>query len=162
LSAQDIDGILNYLRVSDTIGTAGQPDPGQFAGIQAAGYEAVINLAMPDSTNALANERELVIAQGMAYIHIPVVWENPTAQDLDRFFGAMDGLTGRKVFVHCAFNWRVSCFVLLYRVLRQGVPLEKATKALDLVWKPDAVWERFVHDSLARHGVSVEAQGEEL
>ena len=117
---QAINGILNYLRISGTLGTAGQPDPGQFTAIRAAGYEAVINLAMPDYTNALTDERELVVAQGMSYIHIPVVWEEPTTQDLELFFGAMDELAGRKVFVHCALNYRVTCFVLLYRVIRQG------------------------------------------
>ncbi|HET90511.1 MAG TPA: hypothetical protein ENN99_07215, partial [Chloroflexi bacterium] len=96
-----MDSILNYLRISDTLGTAGQPIAEQFAAIRAAGYEVVINLAMPDSIGALPDEGELVATQGMEYVHNPVVWESPTAADRERFLAAMEQHHGRKVFVHC-------------------------------------------------------------
>jgi protein tyrosine phosphatase (PTP) superfamily phosphohydrolase (DUF442 family) len=146
-------GICNYLPISDAIGTAGQPTPEQFAQIRAAGYRVVINLAMPTSTNALPNEAELVAAQGMVYVHIPVVWEAPTLDDLDRFLAAMAGFEGQKLFVHCALNMRVSCFMLLYRVIRRGVPLEEAAWVQRQIWEPDEVWQRFMDRALARHGV---------
>ena len=87
MAAQDVHHILNYLPISDTLATAGQPVRQQFRDIKAASYDLVINLAMPDSPNALPDEAELVAAHGMEYIHIPVVWEKPTADDLERFFG---------------------------------------------------------------------------
>lgn len=145
--------ICNYLSISDTIGTAGQPTPQQFVAIKKAGYEVVINLAMPNSTNALANERELVTQQGMDYIHIPVVWEDPTLEDLERFFAAMDRQRDRKVFVHCALNWRVSSFILLYRVIRQHVALEAAQATQSQIWEPDAVWQGFIQRALAHYGI---------
>lgn len=140
--------LTNYLAISDALGTAGQPTAGQFAAIQAAGYQVVVNLAMPDSPGALPNEAELVTAQGMAYVPIPVVWESPTAEDLDRFFAVMDRNRGQKVFVHCALNMRVSCFVFLYRVLRLGAPVEKAWPAVRAIWEPNEIWQRFVEDTL--------------
>ncbi|MGD8626843.1 MAG: protein tyrosine phosphatase family protein [Anaerolineae bacterium] len=149
---QTVEDILNFLSISERLGTAGQPTPAQFAAIRAAGYEAVINLAMPDSTNALADEGEWVEAQGMRYVHIPVVWESPTLDDLGRFFDEMDACQGKKVFVHCAMNMRVSCFVLLYRVLRRGVPLEDAVQAVDRIWAPNATWQAFVDRALAHYG----------
>jgi protein tyrosine phosphatase (PTP) superfamily phosphohydrolase (DUF442 family) len=142
----DLSTITNYLPISDTLGTAGQPTAYQFAAIRAAGYEVVINLALSTSTNALLNEGDLVAAQGMAYVHIPVVWESPTATDLERFFAAMAQHRGRKVFVHCALNMRVSCFVFLYRVLRLGVPAETAWLDVLAIWEPDEVWQRFVDE----------------
>ncbi len=141
-----MDSILNYLRISDTLGTAGQPAAEQFAGIRAAGYEVVINLALSTSTNALPNEGDLVAAQGMEYAHIPVMWKSPTAADLERFFAAMEQHRGRKVFVHCVLNMRVSCFVFLYRVLRLGVPVETALQDVLAIWQPDEVWQRFVDE----------------
>lgn len=140
----------SYLAISPTLGTAGQPTTEQLAAIRAAGYEVVVNLAVPESPNALPNEEELVTAQGMAYVHIPVVWEAPTAEDLDRFFAVMDRNRGRRVFVHCALNMRVSCFVFLYRVLRLGVPAEAAWQDVLAIWEPNPVWQQFVDDALEK------------
>jgi protein tyrosine phosphatase (PTP) superfamily phosphohydrolase (DUF442 family) len=154
MSRRQVREILDFLQVSDAVGTGGQPTKEQFSGIKAAGYEVVVNLAMPNSPEALADEAELVTRQGMVYVHIPVVWEAPTAGDLERFFVVMDRYQGKKVFVHCMVNKRVSAFVLLYRVIRQGVPLETAREALRKIWEPNPVWQSFIDESLARHGAS--------
>lgn len=146
--------LLNFLEISDRIGTAGQPAAQQFAEIKAAGYEVVVNLAMPDSTNALPNEAELVCEQGLEYVHIPVVWEDPTDDDLDQFFRVMTQYQDRKVLVHCALNWRVSSFVFLYRVIQQRVSVEVAEQSLLKIWQPDLVWQGFIERSLARYRAS--------
>jgi protein tyrosine phosphatase (PTP) superfamily phosphohydrolase (DUF442 family) len=147
-----MEGILNFRRLSDTLGTAGQPKPEQFSTIRAAGYEVVINLAVPDSPRALPDERERVQALGMEYVHIPVVWESPTPEDVEQFFAAMDRNRGRRVFVHCALNMRVSCFVFLYRVLRLDVPVEKAWQDVLAIWEPDERWRAFVKKELSDKG----------
>jgi protein tyrosine phosphatase (PTP) superfamily phosphohydrolase (DUF442 family) len=149
----DIEDIINYLSVSDAIGTAGQPTSQQFMAIREAGYEVVVNLAMPDSSNALPNERELVAEQGMLYFHIPVVWECPTAQDLEQFFDVMARSHGRRVFVHCAMNMRVSVFVYLYRVIWQGIAPDAAYANVLRIWRPNPVWQRFLEDSLVEYGI---------
>ena len=154
MTVQGVHQILNYLPISDTLATAGQPVRQQFSEIKAAGYDLVINLAMPDSPNALPDEAELVAAHGMEYVHIPVVWERPTADDLERFFDVMAANESRKTFVHCALNMRVSVFVYLYRVLRQAVPPDVAREPMHKIWQPDPVWSRFLGDSLARYDVS--------
>jgi protein tyrosine phosphatase (PTP) superfamily phosphohydrolase (DUF442 family) len=144
-----MEKILSFLEISDHLGTAGQPGREQFAIIRGAGYEVVINLAMPDSSGALPDEADLVCEAGLEYVHIPVVWEAPTQTDLARFLDVMDRYRGRKVLVHCALNMRVSCFVLLYRVLRLGVPLDEATETMHRIWQPDEVWQDFLERSLA-------------
>jgi protein tyrosine phosphatase (PTP) superfamily phosphohydrolase (DUF442 family) len=146
--------VLNFLPISEHIGSGGQPTAEQFSDIKDAGYDLVVNLAMPDSTNALPNEAELVREQGMQYVHIPVIWEAPKDDDLDRFFEIMDQNRLRKVFVHCVVNWRVSCFVYLYRVIELGVPVKVAEKSLLEIWRPNAVWHSFIKRSLTRYGVS--------
>jgi protein tyrosine phosphatase (PTP) superfamily phosphohydrolase (DUF442 family) len=149
--SKTLNGILNYMPISDTIGTAGQPTPEQFADIRAAGYEVVVNLAMPDSTNALPNERELVTEQGMEYVHIPVVFEAPTSEDLEQFFEVMDRNQDRKTFVHCVVNWRVSAFVFLYRVIRQGASRQTAEETMRQIWEPDAIWQHLIDETLAHY-----------
>lgn len=146
--------VVNYLEISELLGTGGQPTAEQFSDIKGAEYEVVVNLAMPDSTNALPNEAELVSQQGMEYVQIPVVWEVPKDEDLDRFFQTMAQNRARKVFVHCVVNWRVSCFVYLYRVIELGVAIKVARQSLLRIWNPDPVWRSFVERSLARYEVS--------
>jgi protein tyrosine phosphatase (PTP) superfamily phosphohydrolase (DUF442 family) len=147
-----IDEIGNYLSL-DRIGTAGQPTGEQFAAIQAAGYRVVINLALPTSINALPDEADRVTALGITYVHIPVIWESPTLQDLEEFFAVMERYREEKVFVHCALNMRVSAFIFLYRVIRLGVPPDEARGALLQIWQPDEVWRRFVDQALSHYGM---------
>ena len=114
--ADPLEDILNYLPLTPLLATAGQPTETQVQAVQQAGYEVVINLATPTSTNALPDEAGLVAALGMTYVPIPVLWDKPTLDDLQAFFGTLDTYAGRKVFVHCVLNWRVSTFMYLYRV----------------------------------------------
>ena len=153
MPSTQLEDVLNYLAISDTIGTAGQPGPTQFSAIRAAGYDVVVNLAMPDSANALPNEQQLVSREGMLYVHIPVVWERPTAQNLEQFFDVMARCRGKRVFVHCAMNMRVSVFVYLYRVIWLGVSQDSARVDLLRIWQPNATWQRFLDDSLAEYRV---------
>lgn len=143
--------IIKFLQLSPRLATAGQPRAEQFAEIGAAGYELVINLAVPDHVTAVPNEAELIGAQGMRYLHIPVVWEAPTRADLEQFFAAMDGNREKKIFVHCAMNMRVSAFMFLYRVLRESMPREDALKDLRKIWQPIPHWQQFIERMLAEY-----------
>jgi hypothetical protein len=86
----------------------------------------------------------------MEYIHIPVVWDNPTEADLTRFFEVMDTTKQKKRFVHCIANMRVSAFMFLYHVLRQGMPLEAARATMRQIWEPNAIWQKFIDEALAQ------------
>ncbi|MGB1550728.1 MAG: phosphatase, partial [Parvibaculales bacterium] len=77
-------------------------------------YEVVINLAMHDADDAIAEEGSLVSKAGMSYFHLPVPWEAPTADHLKTFIGIMDALEDKKILVHCQVNARVSAFMLKY------------------------------------------------
>ncbi len=134
--------ITNYLEISPLLGTAGQPAREQFTAIKEAGYDVVINL-LP-SPNTLPDEQALVTGLGLDYINIPVIWQQPTPANLDDFFQAMRANQGRKVFVHCAMNMRVSAFVYLYRVLVQSEPAETAEHSLKAIWEPDPTWQAFI------------------
>jgi len=142
--------IYNYRPLGERLGTAGQPAESQFQAIRDAGFEAVINLALPTSDNALANEGSIVSGLGMSYLHIPVNFAAPTSQDFGTFCRVMEAFEGRRVFVHCAANMRVSAFVFLYRVLHQRVSPLEAERDLHAIWQPDEVWSRFIQAQLKR------------
>ncbi len=141
-----MENIYNYLKISDKLATAGQPSVEEFSHIKQAGYQLVINLALKDSSNALANEKEIVETQGMQYVHIPVIWENPTEENLQDFIQVMKTNADKKVFVHCAANKRVSTFIYLYRRYQEGVTDEVAKKDLDRIWIPNQTWQQFIQE----------------
>jgi protein tyrosine phosphatase (PTP) superfamily phosphohydrolase (DUF442 family) len=147
-----INEIQNFRELSNLLATAGQPSRKQFSAIQTAGFETVINLAMPNSLDAVPGEADLVRSLGMEHISIPVVWEQPTLENLDDFFARMDQRPGKKLFVHCARNMRVSSFIFLYRVLKLGWTQEAARPDLLAIWQPNPTWQAFIDQALKRGG----------
>ena len=150
ISPITLSEIYNFRPIGEKFGTAGQPTEEQFQAIRAAGFETVINLALPTSDNALPHEGSIVTGLGMSYVHIPVNFQAPTAQDFRTFCGAIKAFEGRRVFVHCAANMRVSAFVYLYRVLHQKLSPSEAERDLHAIWQPDEIWSRFIRDQLNR------------
>src|SRR5215470_9987462 len=116
-SLSALSEIYGFHAVGDRLGTAGQPTESQFRAVREAGFDAVINLALPTSDNAVAHEGSIVTRLGMSYVHIPVDFKAPASRDFDAFCRVMEAFDERRVFVHCAANMRVSAFVFLYRVL---------------------------------------------
>ena len=146
MAMSDISEIFNFVQLTDRVGTAGQPTREQFADISAAGYAAVINLAMHDSDNAIADEGGVVSSNGMRYLHLPIDFSAPTADDARLFIDIMRALAPRKVFVHCAMNLRVSAFMYLYLHHACGVSEEQARSPILAKWEPrmDQVWRDFL------------------
>jgi protein tyrosine phosphatase (PTP) superfamily phosphohydrolase (DUF442 family) len=143
-----LEGIYNFLRLSDRLATSGQPTEKQFQEIGLAGFEVVINLGLTGTDYALEDEADLVRGLGMKYIHIPIIWENPTLDNFDEFTSMMDLHQGNKVFIHCAANMRVSVFMALYRVLHLGWDRERAMEDVRKIWEPDATWDALIQQVL--------------
>ena len=138
-----VESITNYLRVSDRISSSGQPDEDGFHSIAVAGFGAVINLAMPDSDNAIPEEGSIVTMLGMTYHHIPVPFDAPETSHLRQFFGLMESLEDENVWVHCVVNYRVSAFLYLY-CRWKGASNDEAREAMLKDWKPNATWRAFL------------------
>jgi protein tyrosine phosphatase (PTP) superfamily phosphohydrolase (DUF442 family) len=156
-----LSAIDNFHAIGERLGTAGQPTESQFRAVREAGFEVVVNLALPTSDNALAHEGSIVTGLGMSYVHLPVDFTAPTSMDFRTFCGVMEAFDDRRVFVHCAANKRVSAFVFLYRVLQERVGQAEAGQDLRAIWEPDEVWSRFIQNQLSewrrRSGVSAAA-----
>jgi protein tyrosine phosphatase (PTP) superfamily phosphohydrolase (DUF442 family) len=151
MAASQLSEIFNFQATTETLGTAGQPTSAQVEAVKVAGYEVVINLALGNTPRDVTNDPQLLSDLGFDYVHIPVVFDQPTAADLEQFFDAMDANQGKKCFVHCIANARVSAFVMLYRVLRQGVPVEEARALMHQIWTPNDTWQAFIDETLAQH-----------
>ena len=142
--------IYNYWVYDTKLSSSGMPTAEQMQEAAEAGVQVVINLALTTSPGALPNEAEVVESLGMKYIHIPVEWNNPTRQNLDDFFSAMDQHKEDKMLVHCQANYRASSFIMLYRVLRLGWKKEEAIPVMEKMWNPEdfPVWQKFIEDNL--------------
>jgi RimJ/RimL family protein N-acetyltransferase/protein tyrosine phosphatase (PTP) superfamily phosphohydrolase (DUF442 family) len=134
--------------VDERLWTSGQLSLHDIECLPSLGVEAVVNLALPTSSNALPGEAEAITRLGLTYVQIPVLWEQPELQQLQQFFGVMDALGDRTVWVHCAKNMRVSAFVYLYRRLRRGEDDTAARHPMDEVWVPGGTWRAFIDRAL--------------
>lgn len=141
-----------YMLLPQGIATSGQPTVEQFAEIKAAGYEGVINLAMPTSENWLADEAEVVAGLGMEYAPLPVLWDYPSLGDAEQFFELMMQYRDRPVWVHCALNMRVSAMMYLYHRIHRDMRDLEATQYLNKVWIPNGVWQNFMDAVIELYG----------
>jgi protein tyrosine phosphatase (PTP) superfamily phosphohydrolase (DUF442 family) len=144
LRASQLEAIYNYLPISTQLATSGQPTTNQFSAIQRAGYSIIINLAPANVENALPNEAAVVASLGMNYINIPVNFSNPSQQDFEKFVSLLQRHSHQKIWVHCAANMRVSCFIFKYRTAILGTNQNHAQADLRKIWQPNAVWKRFI------------------
>lgn len=148
----EVKDILNFHPIEDGLATAGQLLPEHVAAVVEADFELVVNLATA-SEERNATEAFLLTSEGINYVQIPVLWEQPRAEDLQLFFAVMNARGDRNTLVHCFANYRASAFTYLYRVLRLGVDEVEARKGLDVVWSDEAFsespqWRLFINEQL--------------
>ena len=103
----------------------------------------MINLGLLDPKYCLPDEAGSVARLHMQYHHIPVDFQNPTRSDFLAFRDALLAAGERRVFVHCAANYRVSCFMSLYAERHLGWSAEQAEAHFKRLWEPNEVWSRF-------------------
>lgn len=139
-----IENITNYMKISEDIASSGQPEEYQFKLIADTGYQVVINLAMPNSENAIPEESNIVTANKMTYINIPVPFDAPSAEHLRQFIKVMVAFSNKKVWVHCVLNYRVSAFIFQYHQLELGVTREEAKKVILPLWQANDTWQQFM------------------
>ena len=135
---------VNIHQVFDWLWTSGQLSQWDVLALPDLGIEVVINLALPSSPNALPAEGDLVTGLGLAYVQIPVEWEHPLPEQFFQFVGVLKAFAGRKIWLHCAMNMRVSAFVYLYRKLVLGEREEDAAFPMREIWVPNETWQEYI------------------
>ncbi len=149
MNTNDPDDIRGWQRLGETTTTSGRLEPADPARLAAIGVRHVINLALDDHPEALADEPERLAELGIGYSHIPVPFDAPSEEHFNAFVAALDGAEPA-VHVHCIMNWRVSAF--FYRLHRlQGMDPAEADALLQQQWDPrrsedprTAVWAAFI------------------
>jgi [ribosomal protein S5]-alanine N-acetyltransferase len=144
---EELEGIQAFRRLSPLLASSGQPDPAGIEAIGRAGFKQLINLAMPTSPGALANEADLAERAGLRYLHLPIDFEAPEPEQAARLFQELQRSAGQPVFVHCAKNMRVSALLSAYRMVLAGVPCQTARADLHAIWEPNHVWRCYVSNA---------------
>ena len=148
--SQNLCDARNHLRVSPLVVLAGQPSDAQLADARRQGVEVVINLGLLDPAYCLPDERATAAALGLEYHHLPVKFDAPGAEQLERFRAVMLAARDRHVLVHCAANYRATVFFALHAMLDLGWSREQADALIGSVWQPDPCWQAFLASHAAR------------
>lgn len=159
VNADELSGISNYREYSPLFSSSGQPTRKQLGLLRDAGFERIVYIAFSNSGKALSDEDVIVKDLGMDYVHIPVIWNKPTAADFYAFAGSMQRAGDQRTLLHCQVNYRASAFSFLYRVIYQGVPVAEAKADMNSVWEPDETWRDFILGILEENDVSPQCDG---
>ena len=118
------------------------------------GVKRIIYLAYSDQDKSLLNEDRLVKNLGMQYIHIPVEWSNPETDDFLLFAAIMQQNPSMPTLLHCQVNFRASVFSFLYRVIYLEVDIKEAKSDMDIIWRPNETWTKFIFQILEMNNIN--------
>ena len=147
---EDPDDIRAWQRLAPALTTSGRIVAADIPRLAGLGVRHVINLALAEHPEALADEAALLAAADIAYTHIPVPFDAPSERHFEAFVGALGAVSG-PLHVHCIMNWRVSAF--FYRFHRDHARMveQSARELMEQQWSPasnphpDApAWARFI------------------
>ena len=146
----DIEDSYNFRMISGRLTTSGVVGADRLEALASQAYEVVVNLLPDSSEHAVSNEQDIVESQRIEYIYIPVDFKAPGRADLTRFSKALDRLSGSKIHIHCAANYRVSAFYSLYAASRGHWSADQATDFIHSVWRPADYpgWSEFIDEIL--------------
>jgi len=139
-----LHAIKNYVPLEPWLATAGQPSEAELRDVATEGFEVVVNLGLLDPRYCLADEAASVHALGLGYHHVPVDFQAPTLDAFERFRAILRAVREKKTFVHCAANYRVSCFIALYGEAELGWSRAQADAHIARVWAPNETWLAFL------------------
>lgn len=141
---RELTEILNWRRWDDRVTLSGQPTEVQLSQIKDLGVSHIVNLGPHTNKGALDDEAGSVAQLGMAYVYIPVDFEEPTEEDYVAFCKTLDALKNEQIHVHCIYNARVSAFFYRYAKSGMGGTEANALELMEGIWRPGGVWAKFV------------------
>ena len=160
VNGMDLSGILSVQKVHDSLYSSGQPTAAQLELLAQAGVCSVVNLTLNDDTaNLLAKSQQedrIVLELGMQYIHVPLLWDCPSANSALFALKAIHHLQDQLVWVHCTQNRCTASLMYLYRRFYMHMPINEAQDLLHKVWEPDETWSGLIN------AVAMQLQAEQL
>jgi uncharacterized protein (TIGR01244 family) len=122
----DPASIPNYALVRPRLAAAGQPGPQALSKLHDMGFRTVVNLRTDKEGGA--REREVVEAQGLRYVWVPITADSFSLADVEAVEKVLRDRSSGPVLLHCASSNRVGAVWAAIQA-REGKPLEEALAA---------------------------------
>lgn len=135
--------ISNFYQYNHSLASGAQPTPEQIEQLSLNGFEAIVNISPLSAKNALKEEALLVEKYTMDYVHFPIDCSNLRPVHYTTFKGIMNGLKGKKIFVHCGGNIKSSNLLHMYHVLEEGMNEAESLKTLKKIQEPEEKWHSY-------------------
>ncbi len=142
--------IRAWQRLAPDLTSSGRLEESDVSRLAALGVRHVINLALAEHPEALADEDARLASAGITYDHIPVPFDRPQDSHFAAFVQALESAP-RPLHVHCIMNWRVSAFIYRWHRDVQGIPEPEARALMEQQWSPGSnphadapAWARFI------------------
>ncbi|WP_320818992.1 protein tyrosine phosphatase family protein [Thalassolituus sp.] len=133
--------VFNYKKINDFISTSGQPSKEDFRKIKEDGFELIIDLAPIDYERySIQDQPEVLRVLELPYIHIPVDFKSPAIEDYEYFSNTLKKNYGKKIWIHCAANYRVTVFFSIWAEKNLDWTEDHSKKLIDSIWKSDPNW----------------------
>ena len=118
--------IPNFQQVEEGFFRGGQPGDQEIEALHQLGFQTVVSFR--NEKDVIQWERGLVEKRGMTFISIPLSWKRlPTNEEAIYFLEIAKDESRRPLFIHCREGRdRAGAMTALYRIARQGWPVEKA------------------------------------
>jgi uncharacterized protein (TIGR01244 family) len=145
------DDVPRILCLDERIATGGQPTDAAFAKLAANGYRAVLNLRTASEGIDLKHEQEAIEKAGMRYVNIPVVSSAPKPEQVDEFIKVVKDKDNQPMLIHCGSANRVGALWMIYRVIEQGWPEDKALDEATKIGLTSPVLKTFAHEYIVSH-----------
>lgn len=154
---QELSQIALFQCVHPHLFSSAIPDLDQLSQIKAYGIDTFIYIAPhlnPDSDtpdDEITDQRSLQLDQqclalGLNYLHIPLDFENPVADQALLILDLIDVLCSNKMlWLSCPNLQRSSSLLHVYRQFYMHMDIATAHGLLEAVWEPDATWTGLIH-----------------
>lgn len=122
-----IEDTVNVTTFDNKVYFAGQPSQEGLARFAELGIKTVINLRGESELASLGfDEKQVVEAAGMTYLHAPMGRQLPAAKVLDQIMDAIATSDDAPVLIHCASSNRVGTIWSYFAGTRNGLDVEAA------------------------------------
>ncbi|WP_336038820.1 protein tyrosine phosphatase family protein [Acinetobacter calcoaceticus] len=143
---QSLAQIPNFSVIHEHLFSSAQPSIEQLKLIKEYGCNIVINLALSNAPNHIENEDRICLDIGLNYIHIPIDWETPSAEQCLLVLDLIDHLVQNEiVWIHCTKNDRSSCLMYVYRQFYMNMDMPTSQDLLHETWEPNETWTGLIH-----------------
>jgi protein tyrosine phosphatase (PTP) superfamily phosphohydrolase (DUF442 family) len=117
--------ISNFAHVTNGIWRGGSPSAGAMEQLAESGVKTIIDLRM--NGTGTDNEDQSAKRLGLRYVHIPMTFATPNAQQIAQFFSVVKDPAAQPIFVHCRQGAdRTGTLIGMYRRLVQGWTYDQA------------------------------------